>query len=90
MKGYLNVGITKHCIHFPCDGVTAEGFRLVTGFTEPLQIVTTSNYSAIANSHTQQFNTARTIVYFFIASWVGLSPLYCGHFWPIVPASDYR
>jgi hypothetical protein len=22
---------------------------------------------------------------FFIASGVGLSPLYCGHFWPIVP-----
>jgi hypothetical protein len=27
---------------------------------------------------------------FFIASWVGLSPLYCGHFWPIVPAPDDR
>jgi hypothetical protein len=26
----------------------------------------------------------------FIASWVGLSPLYCGHFWPIVPAPDDR
>jgi hypothetical protein len=25
-----------------------------------LQIVTTSNYNAIANSHTQQFTTART------------------------------
>jgi hypothetical protein len=25
---------------------------------------------------------------FFIASGVGLSPLYCGHFWPIVPAPD--
>jgi hypothetical protein len=27
---------------------------------------------------------------FFIASGVGLSPLYCGHFWPIVPAPDDR
>ncbi|PNF15619.1 hypothetical protein B7P43_G15976 [Cryptotermes secundus] len=26
----------------------------------------------------------------FIASGVGLSPLYCGHFWPIVPAPDDR
>jgi hypothetical protein len=25
---------------------------------------------------------------FFIASGVGLSPLYCGQFWPIVPAPD--
>jgi hypothetical protein len=25
---------------------------------------------------------------FFIASGVGLSALYCGHFWPIVPAPD--
>jgi hypothetical protein len=29
-------------------------------FTEHLQIVTTSNYSPIANSHAQQFTTART------------------------------
>jgi hypothetical protein len=28
--------------------------------------------------------------YFFIASGVGLSPLYCSHFWPIVPAPDDR
>jgi hypothetical protein len=26
----------------------------------------------------------------FFASGVGLSPLYCGHFWPIVPAPDNR
>jgi hypothetical protein len=29
-------------------------------------------------------------IIFFIASGVGLSPLYCGHFWPIVPAPDDR
>jgi hypothetical protein len=33
-------------------------FRLVTGFTEHL--VTTSNYSDIANSRSLQFTTART------------------------------
>jgi hypothetical protein len=27
---------------------------------------------------------------FFIAGGVGLNPLYCGHFWPIVPAPDDR
>jgi hypothetical protein len=27
---------------------------------------------------------------FFIASGVGLSPLYCGHFWSTVPAPDDR
>jgi hypothetical protein len=36
------------------------GFGLVIGFTEHLQIITTSNYSAIANSHILQFTTART------------------------------
>jgi hypothetical protein len=36
------------------------GFGLVIGFTGHLQIVTTSKYSAIINSHTQQFVTART------------------------------
>jgi hypothetical protein len=32
-------------------------FGLVKGFIVHLQIVTTSNYSAIANSHILQFNT---------------------------------
>jgi hypothetical protein len=34
------------------------GFGLVTGFTELLHNVTTSNYNAITNSHTLQFTTA--------------------------------
>jgi hypothetical protein len=42
------------------DGVIIDGFGLVIGFTKYLQIVTTSNYSAVANSHTLQFTTART------------------------------
>jgi hypothetical protein len=36
------------------------GFGLVIGFIEHLHIVTTSNYSASAYSHTLQFTTART------------------------------
>jgi hypothetical protein len=28
--------------------------------------------------------------FFLFASGVGLSPLYCGHFWPIVAAPDDR
>jgi hypothetical protein len=36
------------------------GFGLVIGLNKHLQIVTTSNYSAIANSHILQFTTART------------------------------
>jgi hypothetical protein len=36
------------------------GFGLVIGIIEHLQIVTTSNYSAIANLHNQLFTTART------------------------------
>jgi hypothetical protein len=35
------------------------GFELLTGFIEHIRIVTTSNYSAITNSHTQHFSTAR-------------------------------
>jgi hypothetical protein len=35
-------------------------FGLVIGFIEHLQIMTKRNYNAIANSHTQQFNTERT------------------------------
>jgi hypothetical protein len=36
------------------------GLGSVIGFTEHFQIITTSNYSAIANSHTLQFTTTRT------------------------------
>jgi hypothetical protein len=36
------------------------GFGLVIEFTEHLQMVTTSNYNALANSCTIQFTTART------------------------------
>jgi hypothetical protein len=35
-------------------------YVLVTEFSKNLQIVTTSTYSAIANSHTMQFTAART------------------------------
>jgi hypothetical protein len=33
---------------------------------------------------------ARNIIFFIIISGVGLSPWYCGHFWPIVQAPDDR
>jgi hypothetical protein len=36
------------------------GFGLTIGFVEHLQIVTTTNYSDIANSHILQFSTGRT------------------------------
>jgi hypothetical protein len=36
------------------------GFGLVTGFIKHFQIMTTSNYNAITNLHSQKFTTART------------------------------
>jgi hypothetical protein len=42
------------------DGVTIDGVLKVIRFIEHLQIVTISNYSAIVNSHTQQYTTAPT------------------------------
>jgi hypothetical protein len=42
--------------------------------------------------HKRRSKWGKTYVYIvsFIASGVGLSPLYCGRFWPIVPAPDDR
>jgi hypothetical protein len=42
---------------------------------------------------TQKYADTRSYVtnlYIIIASGVGLSPLYRGHFWPILPAPDAR
>jgi hypothetical protein len=39
--------------------VTRTGFKSVIEFIEHLQIVTTSNYTAVANSHILLFTTAR-------------------------------
>jgi hypothetical protein len=36
------------------------GFGLVIEFIDHLQVITTSNYSAITNSHSLQFTTACT------------------------------
>jgi hypothetical protein len=38
-------------------------FRLIIGFLEHLQIITTSNYRDVANSHTQQFVKTRTMIF---------------------------
>jgi hypothetical protein len=42
------------------------GFGLVIGFIGLLQLVTTGNYNALANSRTLQFTTARTKSYPFV------------------------
>jgi hypothetical protein len=36
------------------------GFGFVTGFTEHLQILTTSNHSTVSDSHVQKFTAAHT------------------------------
>jgi hypothetical protein len=41
-----------------------------------------------ANSFVLVNFQSSNLLIFFIASGLGLSPLHCGHFWPIVPAPD--
>jgi hypothetical protein len=50
------------CCHIHCHVLEwlLKGFGLIIEFIDHLQIVTTSNYIAIANSHTLQFTAART------------------------------
>jgi hypothetical protein len=47
------------------------GFGLIIGYIEHLQIVTTSNYNAIANSHTPQFTTAHIKVFSVFCMFTG-------------------
>jgi hypothetical protein len=42
--------------------VTIEVVGLVIGFIDKLQIITTSNYGAIANSYTEQFTAVSSAV----------------------------
>jgi hypothetical protein len=51
-------------------------FGLVFGFIENFQIITTSNYSAIANSRTLQFTTAHTksSLFVFTSRFLGTGP----------------
>jgi hypothetical protein len=53
----INGHYAKHSI--TCMSDCRREFGLVIGFIEHLQIVTISNYGAIANTHTLQFTTTR-------------------------------
>jgi hypothetical protein len=72
------------------------GFGLVIESIKHLQNITTSNYDSLTELHTPKITVTTAHIkssqpfFSFIASGVGLIPLYCGHFWPIVPAPDDR
>jgi hypothetical protein len=55
---YINIHITTYILS--CVLVTIDGVGVVIELTDHLQIITTSNYSAIASYHTLQFTTSRT------------------------------
>jgi hypothetical protein len=46
----------QHIVACMCD--SRRGFELDTGFVDHLQVVTTNNYSTVANSHTLLTTTA--------------------------------
>jgi hypothetical protein len=56
---YHNTSFQAHILYFHVDEWLYTGFGLVIGFTELLQNLTASNYSANNNSHNLHFTTAR-------------------------------
>jgi hypothetical protein len=72
--------------------ITSTFFLLIASIpTAPLTVLNNAIYDCLDINSVQGWCTANwNSVFFFIASGVGLSPLYCGHFWPIVPAPDDR
>jgi hypothetical protein len=79
--------ITEYCVLFGAEFAVkvnvariAYGKDVVHWDGDSYDVGTTGKYDSDRNC----------TVFFLIASGVALSPLHCGHFWPIVPAPDDR
>jgi hypothetical protein len=53
----------------------------------PKGVPATKGFAYLFVVHSEMLSVAQAVIS-FNASGVGLSPFYCGHFWPIVPAPD--
>jgi hypothetical protein len=76
-------------LYSPVSNITSHGTRK-PGFDHQQNKHFLFEFTSISLSDIGIQNVYYKVLFFIIASGMGLSPLYCGHFWPIVPAPDDR
>jgi hypothetical protein len=86
------ISMPIHCLEIVHDRLFPNAYITVFHDYCPIKFGSTFVFGEAVNKVRGRVPPQQRISdhYFFIASGVGLSPLHCGHFWPIVPAPDDR
>jgi hypothetical protein len=82
---FYSLDLSKEQWCYPAEGSPCRTMRV----TQETSGMIDSVLSVYRRKHFTFYNDIFVpFLSLFIASGVGLSPLYCGHFWPIIPAPD--
>jgi hypothetical protein len=89
LSGRIYFRCVLHCAVVRCHRVSVFENRVLWRIFGPKRDEVAGGWRKLHNEELHNLYSSPSII-FFIASGVGLSLLYCGHFWSIVPAQDDR